>query len=355
MQNKKLLIVLGSLGRGGAERVISIISDYFCNDGWDITIALLLNNKVDYQINEKIKIVDLSGSTNSRIRRLPGWISGIRHLVKKERPNAILSFAARINIITQLSCLGLRQNIIVSERNDPFSDGRSKIVDILTKLLYPKASAVVFQTKRAESYFKKINLKNATIIANPIAVKCFAKEPTKGKVVTVGRLTKQKNHIILLHAFYETLKKIPYANLYIFGKGEMREQLLKLSEELDISEHVHLMGNVFDIHEQIADAELFVLSSDYEGLSNALLEALMMGLPCISTNCAGADEYIKPYVNGILVNIGDAEELASKMIELLSDRNKAKALGEEAHRNSGAFDKKNVLKQWYALINEVSR
>ena len=353
MKDKKLLIILGSLGRGGAERVVSIIADYFCDKGWNVTIALLLLNKVEYQIDQRVKIVDLSSKTNSRIRRLPGWIIRIRNLVKKEKPDVILSFAARINVITQIACHGLKQKIVVSERNDPYCDGRTCLVDIMTRLLYPKAKAVVFQTKRAKSYFKKYNLKNTTIIANPIMVKCLARKPTKGKIVNVGRLEEQKNQKLLIDAFYDTLTKVPYASLYIYGEGTLKERLLRRVEKLGISEHVHLMGNVENIHEQIADSEVFVLSSDYEGLSNALLEALMMGLTCISTNCAGSDEYISDHENGLIVSVGDKDGLAAAMIEMLQDRNQAKILGEEAHRRSIAFDKEIILKQWYKLINEV--
>lgn len=355
MKNKKLLIILGSLGRGGAERVITTISDYFCHKNWDVTIALLLFNNVDYQINERVKIVDLSRKTNSRIKRLPSWILGIRNLVKNEKPDVILSFVARINVITQFSCIGLKQNIVVSERNDPYCDGRSKLVDAMTRWLYPKANAVVFQTKRAKTYFEKSNLKNTVIIANPISVECLASEPTKGKIVNVGRLTKQKNQKLLMDAFYDTLINVPYASLFIYGEGDLKEQLLTKAKELGISEHVHFMGNVSNIHEQMADSEIFVLSSNYEGLSNALLEALMMGLTCISTNCAGSDEYVMDHENGILVNVGDKEDLASAMIEMLQDRDQAKKLGEEAHRRSIAFEKENVLERWYKLINGVSK
>lgn len=354
MKNKKLLIVLGSLNRGGAERVISIISDFFCEKKWDVTIALLLTNSVEYQINEEISIVDLSGKIESRIRRLPGWILKIRNLVKKQKPDVILSFAARINVITLLSCLGLKQKIVVSERNDPYKDGRSKFVDIMTKWLYPKAKSVVFQTKRAKAYFESHELSNATIMVNPISVKCLARKPTPGKIVTVGRLAEQKNHKLLIDAFYKTLVEVPYANLFIYGDGVLKERLINQIEVLSISKHVHLMGNVSDIHEQIADAELFVLSSDYEGLSNALLEALKMGLTCITTNCAGSDEYIINQENGLIVNVGDKDGLATAMIELLQDRKQAKILGEEAYRRSRAFDKEVVLNQWYKLIDEVS-
>jgi glycosyltransferase involved in cell wall biosynthesis len=351
MEKKKLLIFLGSLGRGGAERVISLISDYFCKRDWNVTIALLLSNKVDYQMNEAVKIVNLAGNERSRIKRVPKWFTGIRKLTKKEKPDVILSFAARINVLVQISCFGLKTPIVVSERNDPYMDGRPSSIDKMTTWLYPKAKVVVFQTKRAERYFEKAKLTNKTIITNPISVNVVAGTPVHGKIVTAGRLTSQKNHKLLVDAFFEVAKKHQQAELYIYGSGELRDTLEKQAEELKIGGRVHLMGNVPNIHEQISDANAFVLSSDYEGLSNALLEAMMMGLPCISTDCAGSDEYIKDRENGLLVPVGDKDALVSGMLEVLENKELALLLGKNAREASVVFAKDNVLDEWFELIS----
>ena len=353
MQDKKLLIFLGSLGRGGAERVVSILSNYFCSIGWKIKIGLLLFYQVEYQVDDRIEIIDLAGKTQSRIKRLPGWIFSIRNLVKNEKPDIILAFAARINIIVQIACLGLKQKIIVSERNDPYSDGRSIAVDKMTRWLYPKAKAVVFQTKRAESYFNKYNLTNTVIITNPVTVDCLAAiTKNDNKIVSVGRLTEQKNQKLLLDAFSKVVDYVPDLQLYLYGEGKLRIELENQVSTLGIDGNVHFMGNVSNIHEQIADASVFVLSSDYEGLSNALLEAMMMGLPCISTDCAGSDEYIRNEENGLLVSVGDSEELALAITKLIKDKNLAAKLGANAAKTSRIFAKETVLNYWYDLINE---
>lgn len=351
MNEKRLLIVLGSMGRGGAERVISLISDDFCKRGWKVYIALLLFNKVEYVLNENVTVINLSGEGQSRTKRLPGWILGIRKLVKDIKPDSILSFAARINIITQIACLGLGQRIVVSERNDPYMDGRSKVVDLFTGLLYPKAKAVVFQTRRAESYFSKIKLKNAVIIPNPISVQCMASDVKHEKIVAVGRLTKQKNHKMLVDAFESIHKVYPECELYIYGEGELRDDLQLQIDELHISDAVYLKGNVLNVHEQIADATMFVLSSDYEGLSNALLEAMMMGIPCISTNCAGAEEYIVTEESGIIIPIGDKNALIKAMFSYLNDshlREKCRLGAMEVAKN---VESDVILEKWYSILN----
>lgn len=351
LQEKKLVVVLGSMGRGGAERVVSIISNFYANKGWKVYLVLLLANKVDYELNENVEVIDLSGKTTSRIKRIPNWFFGVRRVVKEINPDTVLSFAARINIIVQIALKGLKKKIVVSERNDPYSDGRSKMIDFFTNRLYPKAYKVVFQTKRAKGYFEKCKLENDCIISNPIEVKCEATELKKGKIVTAGRLTAQKNHKMLLNAFKIVADKFDYATLHIFGDGELKEELTALADSLGVADKVFFEGNVPNIHERIADANVFVLSSDYEGLSNALLEAMMMGLTCVSTDCAGSDEYIVDGENGRLVKVGDAENMAKALIEVLSDDEKAKALGQKAKISSAEFEKSNVLKLWENVLD----
>lgn len=350
MRDKKLMIVLGSMSRGGAERVISHISEYFAAKGWNVWIVLLLFHKVDYTLHENVKVVNLTGSTQSRVKRVPYWIRGIRKLVKEIQPDTVLSFAARINIITQFACLGLKQNVVVSERNDPFSDGRSKNVDRMTNWLYPKAKAVVFQTKRSTTYFQKLNLKNACVIPNPVAVECLAEGTVPGKIVTVGRLTLQKNQKMLIDAFAEVKKEFPYAVLHLFGGGELREDLVARAERLGLSDSVFFRGNVSDVHQQMKDAALFVLPSDYEGLSNALLEAMMMGLPCISTDCAGSDEYIKSGENGLLVPVGDTEALTKAMRRMLQNEEEAKLFGQRAAQTVAGLNKETILREWSRVL-----
>lgn len=350
MKKRCLMIFLGCMGRGGAERVISHIANYFVKKDWDVWIGMLLFNTVEYELDSRIHIVDLTGGGQSRLKRLPGWLFGIRKLIKDVNPDTVLSFAARINIITQLACAGMRQKIIVSERNDPRYDGRGKVTDLFTKLLYPRANAVVFQTKRAEEYFKEIGLINGYIIPNPISVQCHANGMKFGKIVTAGRLTPQKNQRMLISAFSKIVKKYPDTQLYIYGEGNLREELEKQIEELELNGRVIMPGNISDIHNKISDANIFVLPSNFEGLSNMLLEAMMMGLPCISTNCAGADEYITNGKNGLLVNTGDEKAIEEAMCTFLQNPELAKKCGTNAAKASESFDAENVLKQWWRVI-----
>ena len=348
--SRKITIILGSMKRGGAERVISILSRDYAEKGWEVDILLLLFHQIDYKLHPNVRVFDLTGGEmQSRLKRIPVWLHGIRRHVRKNRPDLVLSFAARINLLTQIACLGMKQRIFISERNDPNCDGRSLGIKLGTKLFYPTASGCIFQTQRASSYFP--GLKNKTIIPNPVEVMEVASPKKNDRIVTVGRLTAQKNQKMLISAFSKITSKYPTYTLDIYGAGELLGDLKKYAGDNHVADKVTFHGNVLDLHQQIADAELFVLSSDYEGLSNALLEAMMMGLPCISTNCAGSDEYINDGENGRLVPVGDETALVLALDQMLSDKALRKRCGEQARKDSHAFCKETVLQKWHDTMD----
>lgn len=346
---RKITFVLGSLNRGGAERVISVLANDYAEKGWQVDIILLLSNKIGYDLNASIRVLDLTGKSESRIKRLPYWLKELRFYFKKQKPDICLAFAARINILVQLATMGLKLKTYVSERNDPKLDGRGLLVRILTCLLYPHASGVIFQTKRAARNFPK--LKNAVIIPNPIQVNDSREAVTRGKIVYVGRLSPQKNPLLLLEAFAANASKHPEYYIEMFGDGELIDSLKKAVDELGIVDRVNFAGNVKDIHKRIADASFFVLSSDYEGLSNALLEAMVMGIPCISTNCAGADEYIVNGKNGLLTEVGNVDQMSRAMDQFMTNDDLRKQCGENARQTWNMVSKDVVLSRWHSLMD----
>ena len=348
MKQNRIAFIIGSMGCGGAERVVSILANDYAQNGWNVDILLLLSNERAYELHENINVVDLSGDIVSRWRRLPMWLSGIRKYVQKNKPDVVVSFVARINIIAKLSLLNIDVPLIVSERNDPYMDGRGMLVKLLTKKFYPLVSAVVFQTKRAQGYFQQLT--NSVIISNPIGVYATKSDVAKKRIVTVGRLSEQKNQKMLIEAFSKVHMKYPEYTLDIYGEGTLRGMLQETIQNLGLSNCVTLKGAVKNVHQQISDVELFVLSSDYEGLSNALLEAMMMGIPCISTNCAGSDEYIKSGVNGMLTDVGNVDEIVATIDYMLSHSHEADRMGEQAKTDAQIFAKSNIIACWRETI-----
>lgn len=350
-ENKKIAFVIGNMQRDGAERVISILAEYYCQNGWHVDILTLLGNKCEYQLNPNINLIPICRENKSYFKNVMFWLRKIRKYVKERKPDKIVSFFARINILTIISCLGLGKSIIVSERNDPTKDGRNFFVKLATYLLYPLANHIVFQTKWAKSCFPEKIQNKSTIIPNPIQITTEALHFKNKKIVSVGRLIEQKNHSLLVKAFEIVHDVHPNYKLYIFGEGKLRDGLKKEIQFMGLQESVFLPGNVVDIHEKIADAEIFVLSSNYEGLSNALLESMLMGLPCISTDCAGSNEIIINNYNGILVPVGDVKELADSVLQLIKHKDKAKTLGINGKKSVQYMKKDNIILKWQNVID----
>lgn len=336
--------------RGGAERVISILANHYVEMGWDVNIIMLLNNKVEYKLAPEVNFVDLSDENKSRWAMVPYWLKGIRGYIKNFHPDILMSFATRINLFTIIAKAFIKVPLIISERNDPKADTRGHLAKMMIPFLYPLADKIVFQTEYAKSCFTKHIRENGVIIYNPIAVMSKASDEKAKKIVNVGRLDVQKNQRLLIRAFARISEKYPDYILQIYGEGKLREELQQLIEELGLTEKVFLMGNILDIHEKIRDAEMFVLSSDYEGLSNALLEALLMGIPCISTTCAGSTEIINDGENGLLVPINDIYALTEAMMKLIEDKELAKKLGENALNINNLVGEDIVVGKWDKLI-----
>lgn len=351
-RTRRIAFILGSMKRGGAERVVSILSNHYSRKGWKVDILLLLSNECEYNLEQNIRIIPLANEGNTRIRQIPKWLYGIRSYLRKYKPDTVLSFAARINIIASIANIGIKNNFVVSERNDPLLDGRSIFVRILTNLIYPFTDKVIFQTKKAQSYFNRRTIENSVVIYNPVEVGDRATYVASKKIVAVGRLEEQKNHKLLISAFKNIHTLFPEYKLYIYGEGTLRQSLEEMIIKLGLRDAVLLPGNIRDVHKKMSDAEMFVLSSNYEGLSNALLEAMMMGLPCISTNCLGSNEIIIDGENGLLVPLNDVNELTSAMKRLILKRNFAIMLGKKAKHTSEKFKSTNVIKEWEQVLEK---
>lgn len=353
-EQKKIMFFIGSMGKGGAERVVANLANDYAEKGWKVEIIMLLTDIQRYPLHPGIRLIPLCHNNRSRIQQVPMWLRGIRSLIKRSNPAVVVAFAARINALVLLSCMGLKKKIIVSERNDPKKDGRTWFIKVAVRILYPFAHTIIFQTTRAMSYFPKSIQKKGKIIANPIYVNALQSTKPKKKIVSVGRLSAQKNHKLLIEAFYQLHRKYPEFTLTIYGEGELRDDLEKQIKSAGLTDSVFLPGICDNIHEEISDACMFVLSSDYEGLSNALLEAMMMGIPCISTDCAGSEEYIDHGVNGWLSPKGNADELCKAMETLILDEALKKELGRNGRKSVEQICRREaVFAQWNAITDEI--
>lgn len=346
---KDVVIVTGSMVRGGAEGVIATVANGLAERGWKVHIISILFDICDYPLDESVAYINISRQEKNQWLDTPRLVRTLRKKIREIRPDAVLSFMVAVNIVTWLATRGLKVKFIPSERNDP-AKGRGRLIKILQKRAYGAADTTVFQTTRAKEFFSGRIRDRGVIIPNPVRELPEAAPEKKKRIVTAGRLAEQKNQKLLIDAFAGVYREHPDFSVEIYGEGPMREELQAYIGEKGLTAAVRLCGKVENVPETIRDAYLFVLPSDYEGLSNALLEAMAVGLPCITTDCAGSDDAIRDGVNGLIVPVRDRDAMENAMRRLLEDPALAQDMGRKARESMSRYQAERVVEQWEALL-----
>lgn len=349
----KISFFIGGMRRGGAERVISILANEYCSRGWDVDIVLLLQHAVEYELDSRIHIVDITKKSGGYAKNVGYWLKGIRRYLKERKPDRVVSFVGRINALVLTASIGLKLPIIVSERNDPKNDGRGAAMQWYCNRIYRRARTIVYQNEHEKSCFAKSLEGKGVIVPNPINVAAKRSGERSPIVATAGRLSEQKNHAMLVSAMARVHATHPNVKCRIYGEGNLREALQAQIKELGLQDIVTLEGNVSDIHVRLAACSVFAMTSNFEGLSNALIEAMMVGLPCITTDYPGANELISHEENGLVIPMNDADALAESIIKLIENREGcADQLAENGQRFAERFRAEVVLEQWHGVIDQ---
>lgn len=352
---KRYIFFIGTLGNGGAERVVSILASKMAEEGMDVEILTYYDKPVSYEINEKVKISVMEKITVNRNK-----IKNLFEIRKYFKKNAqvVISFLAPFNMMAIAANLGTGIPMIVADRNDPSKVPSNKIMRKSRDFLYCFADGVVVQTQKNKAYFSKTVQKKSEVIYNPVNLKEYAgislnleREKT---IVTAGRLMPQKNQEMMIRAFKTVADKYPEYQLIIYGKGPSRDYLEQLILKLELEGNVKLPGNTTRLHDCIRTAGMFVLSSDYEGMPNALIEAMCLGLPVISTKVSGATDLIKDHENGILTELNDQAELEKAMLELIENPVLAEKLAKNAVALNNELDLSKIMNQWIHFIKRTT-
>ena len=351
---KRYIFFIGTLGNGGAERVVSILANKMAEEGMDVEILTYYDRPISYEINEKVKI--------SVVEKITGNRNKIKNLFEirkyfKKNAQVVISFLAPFNMMAIAANFGTGIPMIVADRNDPSKVPSNKVLRKIRDFLYCFADGVVMQTQKNKAYFSKIVQKKSEVIYNPVNLKEYAgislnleREKT---IVTAGRLMPQKNQKMMIRAFKTVEDKYPEYQLIIYGEGPKRNDLEQLISELKLEGNVQLPGNTTKLHDYIKAAGMFVLSSDYEGMPNALIEAMCLGLPVISTKVSGATDLIKDHENGILTELNDQGELEAAMLELIENPLLAEKLAKNAVKLNESLELTKIMNQWIQFIKKI--
>lgn len=355
----KIMLLTDSFGGGGAERVASLLINGLASNPENKVHVCVFIDTPNYRIDmSHIQFHLLSPRQYPYFLNILNRMKNLILTIKRVRPDVIYSFgpimASYVILAVKLS--GLRRNIkiIASERNDPRREPVSDVKKIVRDYCYNQSDVIVCQTQMAIDLLKERKVNSQfVIIPNPISPNLPSWEGQNSKeIITAARLTEQKNLTMLIDAFNKIHHKFPEYRLTIYGEGEQRSFLQSYVMKKGLETVVCLPGFAKDIHQKMAHAYMYVSSSDYEGISNSMLEALGIGLPCICTDCpvGGARMYIENRISGILTQVGDLNGLYDSMCELIQNKELVNMISEKSREVKDVLNVQKITQKWVNLI-----
>ena len=361
----RVTLVIFSLGGGGAERVMSIMANYWAAKGWRVTL-LTYDDGCEppaYDLDKAVVLrpVNIAGESTNPMQAIANNLMRLvvlRRAIRDSNPEVVISFLDTVNVRTILAGTGLGLPVIVSEHTDPAKHPIGPVWSALRWISYPHASLVVTLTKGALAFFSAAVRRKGYVIPNPISLPDGFKYSDSGGrgnvVIGMGRLSYEKGFDQLLRAFSMVANTYSEWSLVIWGEGPLRAELEDLRDELGLSRRASFPGWTADPFGEMRRAGLFVLSSRYEGFPMVLGEAMACGLAVVSFDCtSGPSEIVRHELDGILVPRGDVTALGAAMDRLLGDESERNRLGARAVQVTNRFDKEEVMGMWEAVLREA--
>lgn len=363
-EKKHIAFYIGSLHKGGAERVFVNLAEFFLREGYRVTVVTQYqySDEEEYALPHGAKRVisdlDASELNNSRIVNFVFRVRKLHRIWKNEQPDLVLSCIGKNNFMTVVTSMFTKTKPVVSVVGEAKEEYPNRLMRMLANLLFPLAAGIILQTERSRYFFNKKIQKKAVVLPNslnPDFIRPRYEGEREKRIVAVGRLDANKNHEMMLRAFAALKNKYPEYVLIIYGEGELRKFLEELAGQLGVDGRFFLPGVIPDVAAQIEKASLFLLTSYSEGVSNALIEALATGLPVISTDVpsGGTAELMRDGENGLVIPAGDGQALEQAMDRLLGDREYADRLGREAARIQERLAPGRVNRLWKEFFDGI--
>ena len=364
MNSRKIMFYISSLAKAGAQRVILNLTESLLAKGHAVTIVTtaIVENEYELPVGAKRIVSDISEDeiTSNRITNLKNRFCKLRNIWKIEKPDVIISFIGKNNFMAILTAWGLKIPVVTSVRGDPKEEYYSKITQLLAKTLMGKSTGIVLQTPDAKEYFPKWMHKKAVILENPLNpdfVETYYEGERKPEIVSVGRIDSNKNQKLIIDAFYKIAEEFPDVKLVLYGDGEDRTKLMDYVANNPCEERILFPGAVSNVKERIRTSKLFVLSSNTEGMPNALMEALALGIPCVSTDCpcGGPRMLMEGKDNGILVPVGDSDKMAEAMRTILKSEKLWFKYSKNAYKITEELKPSIINDKWEQYLYSIMR
>lgn len=352
----RMIFIIPTLTRGGAERVISELANYYTDHGHEVSIVLWARNKKQYILDSRIKVMEFGSEFDSTFSKIKHFIMIAyklrKHIIEYD-PDAIISFLTKSNIITIVSSFFLKKSIYISERDSPDTwDKNSKIILLLRNLTYSKATGFLAQSNEAQQVaMQRFGISNIKKLPNPIRhIDIISNIEKENIILNIGRLEEQKGQRYLLEMFSRL--RCDNWKLVILGEGSLRKDLEIHCKQLNITDKVEMPGSVHNVDEWLAKASIFAFPSLHEGFPNALLEAMGVGLPCVSFDCkTGPSELIDNDKNAFLVPLNDFDLFSKRLQQLIDDKSLRDKLSDEAKIMNEKYNIEKISNDLFEFIN----
>ena len=355
-----ILMFVGYLqGYGGAEKMIIKLANAMADRGHSVILVGIAKNRARYKISNNVEYIFLHETTGFKVWKILNRYRKLKKCIDDKKPDLTVHFWMQSAYLCAFMGRKYAQKAIYAERGDPYDKEFNGIIGKLRTYTFKRIQGFVFQTKGARDFFNESLRSKSVIINNPVSITASDSLDAKMKekrIVNIGRYHEQKNQILLIEAISLLPHDLDEYTVHIYGEGALKTYLQKRIDDLNLKDSIKLMGTSNDVISEIKDASLFVLTSDYEGMPNALIEAMALGLPCISTDYSpqgGVRELISNGKNGIVVPCNDPEKLSKAITYILRNKEKAARMGKEATKISGKLNPKLIWEQWELFFERM--
>lgn len=363
-----ILFFVSSMHAGGAERVAATLTSAWARQGHRVTLAPTYTHKgkLFYALDPQVRL-EWVADAMGRLGRTPlaplVKLWALRRLVRRERPDVVVSFLTNVNVMVLMATFGMRVPVIACERTNPaVSTSATPRLQQLRRRLYPRAAMVTVQAEASLEPMKGLvpGLRRVAVVPNPLPPDLpqpgNAERPgPRRRMVAMGRLVPSKRYAGLVHVFSRLAARFPDWDLAIWGDGPLRSELEAMVDSMGLTERVLLPGRTSRPWQELLASDLFVMTSEVEGFPNALIEAMAMGLPCVTVDCpSGPREITRDGQDAMLVPLNDEPALEESLARLMDDAGMRLRLGERGARAvRSRYGLEHVLQHWDALFREA--
>lgn len=363
-----ILFFVSSMHAGGAERVAATLSSAWARHGHRVTLAPTYTHKgkLFYTLDPQVRlewVADAMGWLGRTPLAPLAKLWALRRLVSRERPDVIVSFLTNVNVMVLMATRGMRVPVIACERTNPaVSTSATPRLQRLRRRLYPHASMVTVQAEASLEPMKRLvpGLQRLAVVPNPLPPdlpqpRDTDRSPVRRRLVAMGRLVPSKRYAGLIQVFSRLAGRFPDWDLVIWGDGPLRSELEAMVASAGLAERVLLPGRTSTPWQKLLDSDVFVMTSEVEGFPNALIEAMALGLPCVTVDCpSGPREITRDGQDAMLVPLNDEAALEQSLARLMDDAAMQMQLGQRGAQGvRGRYGLEQVLRHWDALFQEV--